>query len=446
MKTFLLPCLLALCASVPAIAADPPKPKDRNAQVLDDKPTVTKDERWVYNDLEKGKAEAAKTGKPLLVVFRCIPCKACSGFDAAVLQNATDRLKPLMDQFVCVRIIMANAMDLRQFQFDYDLSFAAFFMNADGTIYGRYGTRSDQKDTERDLSMDSFAKAMEASLDLHKKFPANKSSLTAKRGPEPRVARPEEYPTLAKYKPTLDLEGQVVQSCLHCHQIRDAERVDLRTKNVAISDQVMFPWPMPVVIGLTLDSKERARVTTVVSGSAAEKAGIKSGDEIVSLDGQPMVSIADVQFVLHHAPASGATIAATIKRGEAAKNVSLVLADGWRRVSDISWRATSWEFRRMGLGGMLSADLNDEERKAAGLDTKQMALVLKHVGEYGEHAVAKNAGFRKGDVIIAWDGITARITESELLSYAMQKKKKGDKIAATILRAGKKMDLTLTMP
>lgn len=446
MKTFLLSCLVALCFSIPVIAADPPKPKDRNALVREDKPAVMQDERWVYNDLEKGKAEAAKTGKPLLVVFRCIPCKACSGFDAALLQNATDRLKPLMDQFVCVRIIMANAMDLRQFQFDYDLSFAAFFMNPDGTIYGRYGTRSDQKDTERDLSMDSFAKAMEASLELHKKFPANKSTLAAKRGPEPRVARPEEYETLAHYKPTLDFEGQVVQSCLHCHQIRDAERVDIRKKNEPITDHVMFPWPMPVVVGLTLDPKERARVTSVIKGSAAEKAGIKSGDEILSLDGQPIVSIADVQFVLHHASASGATIAAIVKRGDATVNALIVLADGWRRVSDISWRSTSWEFRRMGLGGMFAADLTDEERKAAGLDTNQMALTLKHVGEYGEHAVAKKAGFRKGDVITSWDGMTTRITESELLAYAMQKKKKGDKIAATILRDGKKIDLTLTMP
>ena len=28
---------------------------------------------WVYNDLPAGYAQAKKTGKPLLVVFRCVP-------------------------------------------------------------------------------------------------------------------------------------------------------------------------------------------------------------------------------------------------------------------------------------------------------------------------------------------------------------------------------------
>ncbi len=437
-----LACLLCL----PALGFAQEKPKDRKTLVLEDRPTVEQDERWVYNDLEKGKAEAAKTGKPLLIVFRCIPCKACSGFDAALLQNATDRLKPLMDQFVCVRIIMANAMDLRQFQFDYDLSFAAFFMNADGTIYGRYGTRSDHTDTERDLSMDSFAKAMEASLDLHKNFPANKSSLTPKRGPEPKVARPEDYPTLAAYKPTLDFDGQVVQSCLHCHQIRDAERIELHKKKQKISEEEFYPWPMPTVAGFSMDARERARVISVTPNSAAAKAGLKPGDDLISLNGQPLVSIADVQHVLHHTPAAGGKVNAVVRRGNVNQNITLTLEAGWRRSSDISWRSSSWEFRRMGLGGIFAIDMTDDERKAAGLDTKQMALLLKHVGEYGQHAIAKNAGFRKGDILINWDGQTTRMTESELLAYAIQRKNPGDRITATVLRAGKRMEFSLRMP
>jgi hypothetical protein len=30
------------------------------------------DQLWIYNDLEKGFAEAKKSGKPLLVAFRCV--------------------------------------------------------------------------------------------------------------------------------------------------------------------------------------------------------------------------------------------------------------------------------------------------------------------------------------------------------------------------------------
>ena len=42
-----------------------------------------------------------------------------------------------MEQFVTVRMVQGNGMDLSLFQFDYDMSFAVFFLNADRTISGR---------------------------------------------------------------------------------------------------------------------------------------------------------------------------------------------------------------------------------------------------------------------------------------------------------------------
>lgn len=443
MRRSLLLFAVAVTATTLVFAAPP---KDRKSQVLDDRKIVGADEAWVYNDLAKGTAEAKKSGKPMLVIFRCIPCHACAGFDAQVLDRATNNLKGVMEQFVCVRIVQANAMDLAQFQFDYDLSFAAFFMNADGTIYGRYGTRSDVKETERDLSMDSFGKALQGALALHKNYPANKAALEPKKGPPPKIARPEQMAALSHYKPTLDYEGQVVQSCLHCHQIGDAMRLEVRKTRAVMPDEVLFQWPMPDVVGMKLSPREKATVTAVTAGSQADKAGIKVGDQIAALNGQPILSIADVQYVLHHMPASGGAIKAAVQRGDATQSLTFTLADGWRRSSDISWRTSSWQLRRLGFGGMLPADMTDEERRAASLNATQMALILKHVGEYGEHAVAKQAGFRKGDIILSWDGLDRRMTESELLAYVMQKKKAGDKIAATVMRGKDRMNLTVTLP
>src|SRR5438046_1394054 len=129
-----------------------------------------------------------------------------------------------MDKFVCVRLVQANALDLTLFQFDYDLTFAAFFMNADRTIYGRYGSRSDRKDATKEMSLEGFRAALEAALELHQHYPANKPTLTGKQPQPTRFKSPESFPSLTgKYKPTLDYEGKVVQSCMHCHQIRDAE-------------------------------------------------------------------------------------------------------------------------------------------------------------------------------------------------------------------------------
>ena len=39
------------------------------------------------------------------------------------------------------------------------------------------------------------------------------------------------------------------------------------------------------------------------------------------------------------------------------------------------------------------------------------ALLAKHVGESGQHAAAKKAGFQKGDVIVAMAGSSARWRE-----------------------------------
>jgi hypothetical protein len=65
-STFLLG--LSLGALAPANAAE-----DRRERVLKDKPEVEAIGHWIYNDLPQALSEAARTRKPMLVVFRCIP-------------------------------------------------------------------------------------------------------------------------------------------------------------------------------------------------------------------------------------------------------------------------------------------------------------------------------------------------------------------------------------
>src|SRR5580765_1997270 len=101
---FLFPIALALLQ--PASIAD--TVKDREGAVRQDRAAMEKDARWIYNDYTKGFAEAKRTGKPLLVVLRCVPCLSCSGIDAAILLQDAD-MAPLLDQFVCVRVMNANA-------------------------------------------------------------------------------------------------------------------------------------------------------------------------------------------------------------------------------------------------------------------------------------------------------------------------------------------------
>lgn len=441
MKSFGTVLILAAVAVSFSIFAE--TVKDREGAVRDDRATLENDDRWIYNDWQKGFAEAKRTGKPLLVALRCIPCLACAGIDAQVLLEESD-LTPLLDQFVCVRVINANALDLSLFQFDYDLSFTTMFFNGDSTVYGRYGSWRHQKDAQ-DKTTAGFKRALEAALALHRGYPGNKNLLAGKQGVPLPFKTPVDIPTLSeKYTLDLNWDGKVVPSCVHCHQIGDALRLTYRDKRRPLPDEWIYFWPAPETIGLTLSADHISRVESVASGSIAERAGLRVGDDIVSLAGQPLVSIADVSWVLHHAPESG-QLAAVVKRGSVEKSLTISFPAGWRKKSDIARRVGTWPFRGMVTGGLVLEDLSYEERARRKLGDQELALSIKHVGQYGKHAAGKNAGFQKEDVIVQVAGQSKRMTESELIGHLLQNHQAGEKVTATVLRGNERVELSLPM-
>ena len=416
--------------------------KDREGAVRKDRTALEYDARWIYNDFRAGFAKAKETGKPLLVVLRCVPCLACAGIDAQVLEEKS--LAPLLDQFVCVRVINANALDLSLFQFDYDLSFSTMFFNGDGTVYGRYGSWTHQHDP-LDRTTAGFSRALEGALALHRGYPANKTSLAGKQGGPVPFKTPVEIPGLAgKYKAELDWEGKVEQSCVHCHQVGDAFRTSYREQGKAVPEEWVFPFPKPETIGLALAPDHAARVESVAAGSIAAAAGLRAGDELISLGGQLLISPADVSWLLHRFSGAG-KILAVVKRGSAAVDVALTLPPGWREASDISKRVGTWTMRAMALGGMILEELGDDERAKLGIAKDRMALRAKGVGQYGKHAAAKNAGFQKDDILTELDGSSARSTEGALIGRLLRDHKPGERVKTTLLRGGNRLELSLPM-
>lgn len=416
----------------------------REEIVRGDKAKVEKEGFWMYNDIPGAFREAEKTGKPIVVVLRCLPCHECVKLDDELV-DTDPVIRPLLEQFVCVRQVATNGLDLNLFQYDTDQSFAVFFLNADKTIYGRFGTRSHRTEWMGDVSLKGLALALQAALDLHADYANVKDSLAGKTGTPMEVASPELYPSLKdKFTDSLNYEGDVVKSCIHCHQIGDAQRAYYWYAKKPIPDKVLWPFPHPKSVGLIMDPNQLATVKDVSSDSVASDAGIQAGDVIKSLQGQPILSIADIQWVLHNVDPAGGTVPVTIDRDGTRVKSQLQFDKDWRRAGDLSWRVTTWGLRGMAAGGMLLESLSEEQRTEKGLAAGAMALRVKHVGKYGPHGAAYRAGIREGDVITSFDRRENFGTEQDVLTYVVTTKQPGDTVDVRANRGSE--TLTFKLP
>jgi S1-C subfamily serine protease len=194
---------------------------------------------------------------------------------------------------------------------------------------------------------------------------------------------------------------------------------------------------------LILDPKATARVAEVTPGSSAAAAGFLAGDELQTLWGQPLVSIADVQWVLHQVPDAGGKLPVQVKRAGSNRALTWTLEAGWRRRDDIAWRASTWELRRIGLGGMFLKELDRERRTELALPDGLGGLYVQHVGQYAPHDRAKQAGVVKGDVLLSFDGRDNWGRETDLLEYALNRVPRDRAIPVRIWRGGKTLELVI---
>jgi hypothetical protein len=142
-------------------------------------------------------------------------------------------------------------LDLRRFEFDYDLTWSAFFLNADGTIYGRYGGR-DASDAEARISLNGLRYAMDRALEAHKAAPPAPP-------PAGKPVRAQDFDAAGKHR-----------GCIHCHNVNEFRRADAKAAGTWDRASV-WVYPPPENVGVALDVDAGDRVKTVAEHSSAAR-------------------------------------------------------------------------------------------------------------------------------------------------------------------------------
>ncbi|MFM7055449.1 MAG: Trx7/PDZ domain-containing (seleno)protein [Planctomycetota bacterium] len=391
---------------------------------------------WVYNDIPAAMAAAKRTGKPLFVTFRCVPCRDCAAFDADVA-NGNERVREFAaNRFISVRQVEMKNVDLTQFQFDYDLNWAALFLNADGTVYARYGTQS-AEGSDAYNSIDGLLATMHRVLELHSQYPANRRELSDKRGKPRAVSDALQHPGLRN--PAKYAQQTTRSNCIHCHNIHDAEHFHALRQG-QWNPALLWKYPLPDQLGLQIDRTSGIRISSVTPGSAAATAGLAPGEDILRVNGQRITSIADFQWALHEVPDDNALI--TVQTTQTGPR-QLRPASGWRQ-SDFSWRGSMWNAPPR-LQVWLP-ELTPDQSAKLGLPAGDSALEVRWInleGPGGRQAQAD--GLREKDIVTELDGKPIRMNSRQFNAHLKLHYRVGDRLPLTVLRDGRRLQLSLLL-
>jgi hypothetical protein len=368
---------------------------------------------WL-RDYSQALAEAKKSNKPLLVVFRCDPCDDTAAFDGEVMRLGGD----LMEKFVRVKLTRITGVDLNLFEFDYDCTWYAMILDSNERILGRFGGRDASGPTTY-LQIPALKHSLEASLER------TKVKSDAPKRPEPQ--RVEDFPAFKRQKGN---------NCIHCHQAK-IFAWDVTRRNNTFKREEYYVYPTPEKIGLKVKAETGDIVESVLPESESKRLGLQTGDRLVSIHELPVSSYADLTFALHKAPQEGEVLIRWSRDGKESEG-KLKLISGWKR-TDLSWRPSMFEFiPKLQLSG---DDLDEPEKTKLGLPEKMFAM--RH--DKFVHSTLKKIGVQENDVLYRLDGQSVPGTIKEIQNYVKRNYLSGDRLKIDLLRDGKKVQVELEL-
>jgi len=316
-----------------------------------------------------------------------------------------------------------RGVKLNVFEFDYDLTWAGFFLTPNETVYGRFGGR-DASSPDKFLTLAGLKHAMRAALDRH----ANQAKETPRRLELKR--------TVEQYAGAKNLKRG---TCIHCHQVFEFARDELRVQNKWTKEAIwtMLP-PEPARLGFILDPERGNHLLDAPKHSPAAKVGLQAKDVLRRVGGLPTASFADVQHALWKAQ-PGKKLKVEFERDRKVLCVEIEPPPGWRE-SDISWRPFMWGLEPS--ASVYGKDLSAAEKKKHNIPEKTLAF---YMGDYVPEP-ARQAGIRKGDIILGIDDKKLEMTMLQFNAWVRLNYTVGQKVNYNIIRDGRRMNIPMKLP
>lgn len=392
------------------------------------------------SDFNKALALAKSTKRPILVTWRCLPCKQCAEFDKDVLEGSPS-LNPLLRRFITVRLTDAAFLDERYFPYkthqDLDLSWWAYFLSSEGEYYGVFGGKDHVSDSTR-ISEAALVKSMGRVL-AHHYDPRRKRwdvdlpvgfASRAKSGPKDSKG----YRLLGKIRPELSKPFQIYGSCVHCHEVGDMLNMEALDAGTFSLEQFTGQWPLPENIGIFLDRDNGLLVKKVAVGSPASLAGISAGDELAMADGMRLYSQADFRGVLHRSSHGEDSIQLAWARGGQAMSGNVRVRPGWRKTENF-WRKTVYD-------GVYGPGMGFFPLKGQLAGKGQGLSIKPWMGPKPADRPVYKTGLRPHMEIISINGMNKDTETRKLIAWFRLNHKPGQTVTYTI-RGGKEFKYVL---
>ena len=391
-------------------------------------------------DFSAALKEAKSTGRPILVTWRCLPCKQCSEFDKEVLDGSYF-LNPLLRRFVTVRLTDAAQLDQRYFPYkthqDLDLSWWAYFLSPEGNYYGVFGGKDHVSDKTR-ISEAALINSLQRVLKHH--YNPNRKSwkidlpvgFAAKTKTTPKDTKG--YKLLKDKYPNLGKPHAQYGACIHCHQVGDMLHMEALDSGTFQVEQLTSKWPLPENVGIYLNRDNGLKVTKVTPGSPAAKAGLRVGDQLEMADSYRLFGQADFRGVLHRAKPGNDTIQMAWNRNGQVQFGSLNVQSGWKETPN-AWRKTIYD----GVygPGMGFFPLNGPKTgQGKGLSVRPW------MGRPPNKRPVYQTGLRPNMEIIAINDMDKDLPTRELITWFRLNHKPGQEVTYTV-RGGKKYKFVL---